>query len=299
MLRAKTKVSDVAQVETLFRFIEVLVKDPEGGIAPGEKVDDEDFEEEQNLVARLVHRLRSEDSDTQYRLLVAARKQFGQGGPRRLVTTHAPARVAQEALGLGRALTRAAAADLRLGVGRGRGAGARREFARGRGGGGGGGGRAGGPALKKVLQFLHQTVAALADVGAHDVALRLFLEAAQLADTAGAEPIAYEFFERAMTVYEDEISDSQAQKTALSIIVGTLQRCVAFTPESRDSLVHKATGYSARLLKKPDQCARGGGVQPSLLGTRGCGRRGARRRLRGGVPEEVAQDCRRGAAGRR
>ena len=69
------------------------------------------------------------------------------------------------------------------------------------------------------------------------------------------EPIAYEFFERAMTVYEDEISDSQAQKTALSIIVGTLQRCVAFTPESRDSLVHKATGYSARLLKKPDQCA--------------------------------------------
>ena len=79
-------------------------------------------------------------------------------------------------------------------------------------------------------------------------------EAAQLADAAGMEPIAYEFFERAMTIYEDEISDSQAQKLSLSIIVGTLQRCVAFTPESRDSLVHKATGYSARLLKKPDQC---------------------------------------------
>ena len=29
-------------------------------------------------MARLVHQLRSDDSDTQYRLLVAARKQFGQ-----------------------------------------------------------------------------------------------------------------------------------------------------------------------------------------------------------------------------
>ena len=254
VLRAKTKVSDVAQVETLLRFIEVLVKDPEGGIAPGEKVDDEDFEEEQNLVARLVHRLRSDDSDTQYRLLVAARKQFGQGGPRRLRHTLPP--LAQEALRLGRALVAAAQPDLPPGSGEGAsgggapgvhpgGAAAAAAVADGR----------VGPALKKVLQFLHQTVAALADVAAHDVALRLFLEAAQLADTCGMEPIAYEFFERAMTVYEDEISDSQAQKTALSIIVGTLQRCVAFTPESRDSLVHKATGYSARLLKKPDQCA--------------------------------------------
>jgi hypothetical protein len=43
----------------------------------------------------------------------------------------------------------------------------------------------------------------------HILHLYRCIEAAQLADTAGMEPIAYEFFERAMTIYEDEISDSQ------------------------------------------------------------------------------------------
>ena len=278
VLRSRTRVDDVDQVETLFRFISVLVRDRDPAVEGGDAgaggladdVDEEDFEEEQNLVARLVHQLRSDDSDTQYRLLVAARKQFGQGGPRRLKHTLPP--LAFEALRLGRTLVAAAQPDLPPGSGEDAtaaaaagGDGGAEGVAAARNGGissaaGGAAAAAGvasgpmGPALKKLLQFLHQTVAALADVGEHDVALRLFLEAAKLADASGMEPIAYEFFERAMTIYEDEISDSQAQKTALSIIVGTLQRCVAFTAESRDSLVHKATGYSARLLKKPDQC---------------------------------------------
>ena len=264
VLRSRTKVCSVDQVETLFKFISVLVCDKEDdeGDGAGDDVDEEDFEEEQNLVARLVHHLRSDNSDTQYRLLVAARKQFGQGGPRRLKHTLPP--LAFEALRLGRTLIAAAQPDIppesSEDVGAGRDVDEVRAVAAAGIAPGGAAVAAGiaagpmGPALKKLLQFLHQTIAALADNGQHDVALRLFLEAAQLADSAGMEPIAYEFFERAMTIYEEEISESQAQKTALSIIVGTLQRCVAFTPESRDSLVHKATGYSARLLKKPDQC---------------------------------------------
>jgi len=42
--------------------------------------------------------------------------------------------------------------------------------------------------------------------------------------------------------------------TALQLIIGSLQRCTVFGSENRASLVHKATGYSAKLLKKPDQC---------------------------------------------
>jgi vacuolar protein sorting-associated protein 35 len=56
-----------------------------------------------------------------------------------------------------------------------------------------------------------------------------------------------------MTIYEDEISDSAAQRSALACIAGTLHQCVGFTTESRETLVHKTTAYSARLLKKPDQ----------------------------------------------
>jgi vacuolar protein sorting-associated protein 35 len=49
-------------------------------------------------------------------------------------------------------------------------------------------------------------------------------------------------------------TDSKAQVTALQLIIGSLQRCSVFGEENRASLVHKATGYSAKLLKKPDQC---------------------------------------------
>ncbi len=88
-----------------------------------------------------------------------------------------------------------------------------------------------------------------------------------------------------------ELQDSKAQVTALQLIIGTLQRTRVFGVENRDTLTHKATGvswdflywssvvgilyssyvvvewpwisswqllravqYSAKLLKKPDQC---------------------------------------------
>ncbi|PPD93661.1 hypothetical protein GOBAR_DD09410 [Gossypium barbadense] len=48
--------------------------------------------------------------------------------------------------------------------------------------------------------------------------------------------------------------DSKAQVIAIHRIIGTLQRMNVFGVENRDTLTHKATGYSARLLKKADQC---------------------------------------------
>jgi len=59
---------------------------------------------------------------------------------------------------------------------------------------------------------------------------------------------------QAFLLYEEAIPDSAAERTALASIVGALQRCTVFPPEPRAALVHKATGYSAKLLRKPDQC---------------------------------------------
>ena len=72
----------------LFRVIALLIADSPGGDA--EELDDEDFEEEQCLVARLVHHLHADIVDEQYKILVAARKHFGTGGPRRLKYTLPP-----------------------------------------------------------------------------------------------------------------------------------------------------------------------------------------------------------------
>jgi vacuolar protein sorting-associated protein 35 len=57
---------------------------------PKQNIDEEDFEEEQNLVARLVHHLACANSEGQYRVLLAARRHFGQGGPKRLRHTLPP-----------------------------------------------------------------------------------------------------------------------------------------------------------------------------------------------------------------
>ena len=137
-----------------------------------------------------------------------------------------------------------------------------------------------GVALKKLFQFLHQTTQALAEIPRAEAALRLFLQCAQAASECGLEPVTYEFMERAYEIFEESIpgasrkrateravswrvkthaarcacADSKAQVTALQLIIGSLHRCTVFGSENRASLVHKATGYSAKLLKKPDQC---------------------------------------------
>ena len=59
---------------------------------------------------------------------------------------------------------------------------------------------------------------------------------------------------QAFIIYEESIPDSNAERRALYSIVGALQRCTTLSAESRDTLVHKARGYSAKLLKKSDQC---------------------------------------------
>jgi len=59
---------------------------------------------------------------------------------------------------------------------------------------------------------------------------------------------------QAFILYEEAIPDSKAEITTLQSIVGTLHKCRVFAAENRDVLVHKATGYSAKLLKKADQC---------------------------------------------
>ncbi|PNW88440.1 hypothetical protein CHLRE_01g029650v5 [Chlamydomonas reinhardtii] len=82
-------ISDVSKVKMLFRFIAPLVADPD---VPGEAggaadLDDEDLDEEQVLVARLLHHLRSDDPDTHFTILSVAHDQLLAGGPRRLRTT--------------------------------------------------------------------------------------------------------------------------------------------------------------------------------------------------------------------
>ncbi|KAL6995863.1 Vacuolar protein sorting-associated protein 35B [Sarracenia purpurea var. burkii] len=222
-IKNNTCISTADKVEVLFELIKGLIKDLYGTSV--DEIDEEDFKEEQNSVARLIHMLHNDDPEEMLKIICTVRKHIMTGGPKRLPFTVPP--LVFSALKLVRRLQ-------------------------------GQDGEIDGeevPATpKKIFQLLNQTIEALSYVPSPELALRLYLQCAEAANDSDLEPAAYEFFTQAFMLYEEEVADSKAQVTAIHLIIGTLQRMNVFGVENRDTLTHKATGYSARLLKKPDQC---------------------------------------------
>ncbi|KAK3267396.1 hypothetical protein CYMTET_24041 [Cymbomonas tetramitiformis] len=219
VLKSNTCITDSEKVDTLFGFISLLIKDD--GLSEPE--DEEEFEEQQCLVSRLVMLLKAPQPKSQLAILNTVRHHFGMGGPLRLKYTLPPLVFA----GL-RLITQVQKGeDVEEGE----------KVSR-----------------KTIFGFLHQTVQALGSNGQPGLAMRLYLQCAAAANANGFEDIAYEFFTQGFLIYEEEISDSREQVTSLQLFIGTLHLCTCFGQENRDALVHKCTTYSSRLLKKSEQC---------------------------------------------
>ncbi|KAK7382938.1 hypothetical protein VNO78_28602 [Psophocarpus tetragonolobus] len=223
IMKNNTCISTADKVEVLFELIKGLIMDLDGTTV--DEVDEEDFNEEQNSVARLIHMFHNDEPEEMFKIICTVKKLIMSGGPRRLPFT-VPSLIFS-ALRLIRQL-QGQDGDI---VGE--------EV----------------PATpKKIFQLLNEIIEALSSVSSSELALRLYLQCAEAANDCDLEPVAYEFFTQAFVLYEEEIADSKAQITAIHLIIGSLQRMNVFGVENRDTLTHKATGYSAKLLKKPDQC---------------------------------------------
>jgi len=224
VVKAKSVLDSIEKVDTLFRFVTPLIKDEKEGEAKEIPEDQRfEFDQEQHLMAQLFHLIKHEDTDTHFKLYAASRKHFGQGGTQRIEYTLPPLVFGSLEL-VKRVNKREVAQDAELNV-----------------------------KTKQVFGFVHQTILVLSP---HypDLALRLFLQSALMADTCGFEAICYEFVAQAFIAYEDEIYDSKAQFLAINYLVGCLQNFTVFGTENYDTLVSKATQHCAKLLKKPDQC---------------------------------------------
>ncbi|CAN1122379.1 Vacuolar protein sorting-associated protein 35A [Linum perenne] len=221
IMKNSTHISSADKVEALFELMKGLMKDLDDAT---EEVDEDDFKEEQNSVARLIQMLVNDDPEEMFKIICVVRKHIMNGGPKRLPFTIPP--FVFSSLKLVRQLQ---GQD-------------ENPF----------GDEATTP--KTIFQLLNQTIEVLPTIPAPELALRLYLQCAEAANDSDLEPVAYDFFTQAYILYEEEISDSKAQVTALHLIIGTLQRMHVFGVENRDTLTHKATGYSAKLLKRPDQC---------------------------------------------
>ncbi|KAI5438727.1 vacuolar protein sorting-associated protein 35A [Lathyrus oleraceus] len=225
IMKNGTRISTSDKVEALFELIKGLIKDSD--VSPNEELDEDDFAEEQNSVARLIQMLYNEDPEEMFKIIDTVRKHILTGGPKRLPFTVPP--LMFSSLKLVRQLQGHGQEENPFGDDS-------------------------SASPKKIFQLLNQTIETLSGVLTPELALQLCLQCAEAANDCELEPVAYEFFTQAYILYEEEISDSRAQVTAIHLIIGTLQRMHVFGVENRDTLTHKATGYSAKLLKKPDQC---------------------------------------------
>jgi len=183
---------------------------------------DEEAAAELSPVSKLIHAFRAPSTDDQCRILNTAHRQASSAAQRRSPFALVP--VVFECLPLIRQIAIRVTGGEMVEVG-----------------------------VHKLLVFVATIVQSLVPL-APGLALRLALLCAHVADSVGEEADAYEFFTLAFTTYEEEVSDSKAQLSAVTLAAATLHHCVGFEAETYDTLATKTTQYSARLLKKPDQC---------------------------------------------
>ncbi|KAI0126051.1 vacuolar protein sorting-associated protein 35 [Xylariales sp. AK1849] len=232
LLSNQTPITTTTQLENVLEILKVLIKEgsqPPAGYPGGPQrraTETDETMEEQAWLARIIHLLRSEDNDTQFRLLQMVRKFYAEGNER-IRTTTPPLITAGMKLAR-RFKTREHYDDNWE------------------------------TQSSALFKFMHSAISALyARVngpGAAELSLRLFSACGQTADMTGFEEVAYEFFAQAFTVYEEAISDSKAQFQAVCIIAGALHQTRNFGKENYDTLITKCALHGSKLLRKPDQC---------------------------------------------
>ncbi|EFC41731.1 vacuolar protein sorting-associated protein [Naegleria gruberi] len=214
-LKHRHKVTNVDEIRGLFELIKPLLKDEEDTT----DVDEEDFEEEQNLVARLIHICDSEDTDMLFKVYSTARKAFGQGGVKRIQYTLTP--LVFSYLSLAKRIFNAKDREEK--------------------------------AIKedKVFQYVIEILEVLANQQS-DMALKLYLQSAICADLCKLETIVFELLSQAFMLYEEQ--DSKIQLEYFIMIINALRQMKNIGNENYDTLSTKTCQYSSRLLLKPNQC---------------------------------------------
>lgn len=231
LLKNQTHITKTEQLENVLEVLKVLVKEgnqtPQG--YPGAQrrtAETDETVEEQGWLARIVHLLQGEDNDTQFKLLQMTKKTYAEGNER-IRTTTPP--LVTASLKLARKFKTREHLDDNW--------------------------ETQSNALYKFIHSMLSTMyARVNSPGASELALRLFCSAGQIADLAGFEEVAYEFFAQSFTVYEEAVSDSKAQFQAVCVIATALHQTRNFGKENYDTLITKCAQHGSKLLRKPDQC---------------------------------------------
>jgi vacuolar protein sorting-associated protein 35 len=116
-----------------------------------------------------------------------------------------------------------------------------------------------------VFILVQEAIAVMAK-GRPEAGVKLYLESALTADRLASKnpgqatgleafgSIAYEFISQSFSLYEENVGDSNLQSRCIVAILGTLLACRSLNKADYESLIMKAAQYSAKMLRKPDQC---------------------------------------------
>jgi len=194
---------------------------------------EEEFIDEQTLLSRFIHYLLSpvcvdpEDLELKYLILSSSKKILSSGGPHRIRYTYCS--IVFEALKLTLSYNkRDPEKDPKWEK-----------------------------KCNKIFQFVNQTISALSDSNSPDLCLHLFLQAALNANKTRVkdkEAVAYEFSTKALSIYEDEISDSKQRLSCLLLIIATIKEIDFKSEENIQPLRSQCPLNASKLVKKPDQC---------------------------------------------
>ncbi|CAF2076306.1 unnamed protein product [Rotaria magnacalcarata] len=228
ILDKETIIPTAEQVTQLFELLSTLIVDQADNPSEASRqtITNEDFVEEQNLVARLYNNFQAvNDPDQQYHIIKICQETFKNGGLERMRFTYPP--IIMQAYALTFRYKTICEQDEKWEK-----------------------------KCQKLFQLCNQLVNTLTKLETNDLPLRLYLQGALAASEIGsenAETIAYEFFSQAYTLYEEQAGDTRAQCASLTLLIGTLEKVTCFGEENHSTLRQSLTQAATRLVKRPDQ----------------------------------------------
>eukprot|EP01133_Synstelium_polycarpum_P019052 gene19052-22809_t len=226
-IKNSTIIEEPEEVNSLLETIQTLIKD-ESDQPDMEEVDKEDFQEEQNKVASLIHLFDSEDPEKLFKIYIVARSHFGKGGQHRIKHTLVP--LVFRSLKFVTKLKKQVDDGIisldenqwtMIGT--------------------------------KIFNFVMETIKALHDIKLSDLSFRLYLQAVQTADKCSLQKTTKDFAIKALLIFQEDIADFKAQVSALTILISTLNSLTLPDVDLYETLAGQTIKQASRLLTPQDQ----------------------------------------------
>jgi len=224
ILKNETIIPTDEQVDVVLEMLSPLIKDQDDD--PEQGIPFEIFSEHQGMVGCLIHQLKSDDLDMQFKILKVAVKHFKLGLKERIKITMPT--VVFQGFQLAKKYKKNSAIEKNWNE-----------------------------KCQKVIDFCSSTINLIAKAELPELALRLYLQAAILSGEiryTNYEAVAYDFMTQAFLMYEEGISDTKEKLSAIALIISTTEQMTCFSEENAEPFRTNCALAASKLLKKTDQC---------------------------------------------